>query len=97
MVLSNGNAISIEHLPKEILQPISKPIPTRSFQQQQPIETPQDKFAKFQNEHSLSFQLIEKKAIFDALDKISGSVPTAARNLRISRATLYRCLKKYRA
>ena len=45
----------------------------------------------------LSFELIEKKAIFDALDQSSGNVPTAARNLGISRATLYRHQKKYRA
>ena len=97
MVLSNGNAIAIEHLPKEILQPTSKPTPIRSFQQQQTEETSEDKFTKSQNEQPLSFELIEKKAIFDALDKSSGNVPTAARNLGISRATLYRRLKKYRA
>ena len=97
MVLANGNAIDQEHLPKEILQPVSPPIPLNAPQSQQSAESSLEKSTSSQSGAPLSFELIEKKAIFDALDQSSGNVPTAARNLGISRATLYRRLKKYRA
>lgn len=95
MVLANGNAIDLEHLPKEILNPVA-PISLNASKSQQSTEAFQE-ISSPQDSVPLSFELIEKKAIFDALDQSSGNVPTAAKTLGISRATLYRRLKKYRA
>ncbi len=97
MVLANGNAINLEHLPKEIIQPVSPPIPLNTAQSQQSTEASLVASNNSKNNVPLSFELIEKKAIFDALDQSSGNVPTAAKTLGISRATLYRRLKKYKA
>ncbi len=97
MVLANGNAIDLESLPKEILRPVSPQISLSPSQSLQTLENHPEESAKPPNDVPLSFELIEKKAIFDALDKSFGNVPTAAKTLGISRATLYRRLKKYRA
>jgi DNA-binding NtrC family response regulator len=44
-----------------------------------------------------SFNEIEKQAFLDALTRTNGNVPQAAKALGISRATLYRKIKKYRS
>ncbi len=43
------------------------------------------------------FNEIEKKALMEALERANGNIPTAAKELGISRATFYRKVKKYRS
>lgn len=42
-----------------------------------------------------SFDEIERDAIIDALQAVNGGITTAAKNLGLGRATLYRKVKKY--
>jgi two-component system response regulator HydG len=87
-VLCNGNTITTDHLPIEIMsaepmqQPVSKPVATSRPAPVQPISTTVD-----------SGDEVEK--IIDALRRTAGNKAKAARLLGMDRSTLYRKISSY--
>jgi PAS domain S-box-containing protein len=87
-VLCNGNTITTDHLPIEIMsaeplqQPVGKPVATSRPAPVQPISTAVD-----------SGDEVEK--IIDALRRTAGNKAKAARLLGMDRSTLYRKISSY--
>ncbi len=105
MVATRTETIQIEHLPVEIqklrlpdvegkgvfTEPLAKP----EISQRIPSAAPPP-FAEKETS-PLSITDIEKRALMDALKRTNGNIPQAAKELGISRATIYRKIKKYRS
>jgi len=80
LVLSRGDSIGVEDIPRDIL-----PIPP-------PIQPPPPAAAA---PRGGTLDEIERQAILDALDRENGNRSAAARRLDVSRSTLYRKIKQH--
>jgi DNA-binding NtrC family response regulator len=107
-VTVRGEILQIENLPEEVR--IARPRHISGFSFPEAGESPQ-KAPRAENDESgessesaesaesndpPSFETIERYAMFQALNRSNGNISKAARELGISRATLYRKVKKYR-
>lgn len=103
MVATRTETIQIEHLPIEI-QKLRLPDIQEdgTFNETDPTpETPETwevkNTEKKSEDRPLTINDIEKQALLDALKRSKGNIPLAAQELGISRATIYRKIKKYQA
>ncbi|MFA6809004.1 MAG: sigma 54-interacting transcriptional regulator, partial [Eubacteriales bacterium] len=88
--IANGEDISVKHLPQEIMHPMKKVdyTPINGLDIQTTVNTKRDKKKQL-------FAELEHKEIVNLLSKYQGNVSRAAREMGISRNTIYRKMKQY--
>ena len=109
MVATRSDTIQIEHLPVEI-QGLRLPEIKESAPHEEIIENVENLArpifhdpevpsppANIDPLKPISIEDLEKQALMDALKRNNGKISQAARELGISRATIYRRIKKYRS
>jgi DNA-binding NtrC family response regulator len=111
-VTAREESLQIENLPEEVRMSRPRYISGFSFPEsgqppQKALQTGNVKLGESGESTGLaesaesneppSFETIERYAMFQALDRSNGNISKAARELGISRATLYRKVKKYRS
>ncbi len=88
--IANGEDITVRHLPQEILQPVQKVdyAPLNSFDKQPTVNMERDRKKQLYAE-------LEYQEIINLLAKHQGNISRVARDMGISRNTIYRKMKQY--
>jgi len=90
MINTETDGIDVDSLPQDIL-----PRPAARVDPSDPNPRAIDRALGDASEKIIPFQEVEKQAITAALNITRGNIPEAAKQLGLSRSTLYRLVKKY--